>query len=104
MVTPAAARWPPKRRSRSRHSASARVQIERGDRAARALPLLSVERDEQRRAPELLDEPRRDDADHAGMPALLGEHDAVRGIEIERADELARACERRAVDLLPVRD
>ena len=81
--------------------ADARVQIEAGDGAARALPLLAIERDEDRRPAELLDDARRDDADHAGMPALLGEHDAVGLVEVEGEHAPARLLERRAVDLLP---
>ena len=49
-------------------------QVERRDRAARARALLAVERDQHRRAVMALGDPRGDDPDHAGMPAVGGEH------------------------------
>ena len=71
------------------------VEIERADRTARPFSLLALERDQHGRSSELLDDPRRDDPDHAGMPSLFGEHDAVRRREIHREHELARLLERR---------
>ena len=49
-------------------------QVERRDRAARAGALLAVERDQHGRAMVALGDPRGDDADHARMPAVGGEH------------------------------
>ena len=60
--------------------------IERPD----PFPSSPSRRDEHGRAAELLDDARRDDADHARMPALLGEHDAVRRRR-DRARARARA-------------
>ena len=45
-------------------------QVERRDRAARAGALVAVERDQHGRAVVALGDPRGDDADHAGMPAV----------------------------------
>ncbi len=56
-----------------------RQQVEAGDAAARAAAAaLAVERDDDHRAVVALDQPRGDDPDHAGMPALAGE-DQPRG-------------------------
>ena len=44
----------------------------------------------------------RHDADHARVPPVLREDDTVRGVEVERLDELARARERPAIDFLAV--
>src|SRR5688572_32811565 len=63
--------------------ADARVQIEAGDGASRALPSLAVERNEDRRPAEFLDDARGDDADDAGMPSLLGEDDAEGLVEVQ---------------------
>ncbi len=79
------------------------MQIEHTDRPARALPFTALERDEHRGPAELFDDARRDDADDARVPPLFGEHDAVRRRQIHLEHELARALERRAVDLLPRR-
>ncbi len=49
------------------------MQVERRDRAAGALPVAFRPRDQHDRAVEALDEPRRDDADHAFVPALAGD-------------------------------
>src|SRR3989441_3093346 len=51
-----------------------RVEIERGDRAARAFPVPVAAGDEDDRPVEALDESRGDDSDHALVPALVGEH------------------------------
>ena len=51
----------------------ARVQVERRDRATRARSLIAVERDHDHRAAVALDEPGRDDADHARVPPLAGD-------------------------------
>src|SRR6185437_4286978 len=79
------------------------VQIERADRSAGALPFVAVQRDEHRRAPELLDQSRRNDADHAWVPPLLREHDTIRRREIEPRHQVPRAVERSAIDLLASR-
>ena len=50
-------------------------QVEGADRAARAAALLTVERDQDRGPVVALGDPRGDDPDHAGMPALGGEHE-----------------------------
>ena len=50
-------------------------QVERGDRAPRARALVAVERDEHRRPVVALGDPRGDDPDHAGMPAVGGQHE-----------------------------
>ena len=49
-------------------------QVEAGDRAARARALVAVERDQHGRAVVALGDARGDDADHARVPALAGEH------------------------------
>ena len=49
------------------------VQVERGDRAAGALPVAVRARDEHDRAVVALDEPRGDDADHALVPVGAGD-------------------------------
>jgi hypothetical protein len=49
-------------------------QVEGRDRAPRARALGAVERDHHARAVVMLGDPRRDDPDHAGMPAVAGEH------------------------------
>src|SRR3982751_4167171 len=77
------------------------MQVERGDRSSRALAGVALERDEDGRSPELFHDARRDDADDTGVPALFGEHDPVRLVEIEARHQLARANERRTVHLLP---
>ena len=74
---PAAARWPPWRSRWRAPRVEAAEQVERRDRAARAGALVAVERDQHRRAVVALGDPRGDDADHARVPALAGEH--VRG-------------------------
>jgi hypothetical protein len=51
------------------------VEIEPRQAAARAAAALALERDEHRRPLEPLDEPRRDDADDAGMPGLGPQQD-----------------------------
>ena len=79
------------------------VQVERADRTTGTLPLGAIEGDEHRRTSELLDDARRDDADHAGVPALLRQHDAVGRRKIHREHQRARLLERRAIDLLPAR-
>ena len=70
IVRPAAARWPPKRSRCAAHAARPAVQVERRDRAARALPLAVGAGDQHDRPVVALDEPRGDDADHALVPAL----------------------------------
>ena len=76
------------------------MQIERENRTTRPLPNLTVECDEHRRSAELLDDARGDDPDHPGMPALLGEHNAIRLVHVKAGEELASAHERRAIHLL----
>ncbi|MER3411370.1 MAG: hypothetical protein C4305_02945, partial [Thermoleophilia bacterium] len=49
------------------------MEVESGDRAPRALPRALGASDEDDRPPVALDQPRRDDADHALVPALVGE-------------------------------
>ena len=71
--SPAAARWPPQRPSSSAHAAKPAVQVERRDRPPRALPVAVRAGDQHDRPVEALDEPRRDDADHALVPALAGD-------------------------------
>ena len=46
------------------------MQVERRDRATGALPVAIRAGDQHNRAVEALDEPRRDDADHALVPVL----------------------------------
>ena len=55
------------------------MQVEARDRAARALPVAVRARDEHDGPPVTLDEPRGDDADHALVPVLAGEHVAALG-------------------------
>ena len=55
----------------------AAVEVERARRAARALPVPIRARDQHDRAVEALDEPGRDDPDHALVPGLVGEHVAA---------------------------
>ena len=55
----------------------ATVEVERAGRAARALPVPVRARDQHDRAVEALDEPGRDDPDHALVPGLVGEHVAA---------------------------
>ena len=62
-------------------------QVERRDRASRARSLLAVERDQHGRAMMALGDPRRDDPDHARMPAVGGE-DVGSGARRARGDEL----------------
>ena len=52
-------------------------QVERRDRAARAGALLAVQRDQHRGAVVALGDPRRDDPDHARVPALGRQHVGV---------------------------
>ena len=49
-------------------------EVEGGDRAPRARPLGAVERDHHARAVVALGDPRGDDADDPGVPALAGQH------------------------------
>ena len=53
------------------------VQVERGDRAARSLPLLVGAGDQDNGPVVALDEARGDDADHALVPALARDHVAA---------------------------
>jgi hypothetical protein len=53
------------------------VEVEGRGRAPGALPLAVGARDQHDRPVEALDEPRGDDADHALVPALVGEHVAA---------------------------
>ncbi len=76
------------------------VQVERRDRPARALPFCAIERDQDRRAREALDDARRDDADHARMPTLGRDHESARGIEVEALHHLDRGGERSLVEVL----
>ena len=69
-VSPAAARWPPKRSRCAAAGREARVQVVGRDRAAAALAALAVERDQDDGPRVALDEARGDDADHALVPAL----------------------------------
>src|SRR5262245_21741692 len=54
--------------------AEAGMEIERRDRASRALPLVAAARDEDDGAVEPLDESRGHDADHALVPVLAPQH------------------------------
>ncbi len=76
------------------------VQIEVGNGPAGPLPALAIERDEHGRPARLLDEPGRDDADDPRVPAFLGEHDPVGGIEVRRIELAACLVQRRAVQFL----
>src|SRR5713101_7593927 len=58
------------------------VEVEGRDRAARALPVALGARDEHDRSVVQVDEPRRDDADHALVPALA--RDDVRAAALVR--------------------
>src|SRR5690348_4387271 len=77
------------------------MEVERRNRTSGSLPRGTFQRDEHRRPAELLDDPRRHDADDPWVPALLGEHYPVRFVEIRGGEDLARADERGAIDLLP---
>src|SRR5581483_3312684 len=80
------------------------VEVERGDRAARPLPVAVGARDEHDGAVKPLDEPRRDDADHALVPALAG--DDVRASRTQvlgpLVDLLERLAEDARLDRLPL--
>src|SRR5258708_36024659 len=49
------------------------VEVEAGDRTAGALPVAVGASDQHHRATVLLDQARRDDADHPLVPALVGD-------------------------------
>lgn len=80
-----------------------RVKIERVNPATRAFTHITVDRDQNRGATEFLNEPRRDDADNAWMPALAGEDDAIHVGEIHRGKHLPRLIERLVIELLAPR-
>ena len=63
------------------------VEVVGGDAAARAPARIAVERDHHARAAVALDQPRRDDADDAGVPALP-RHDQRRPVELGQAGGL----------------
>src|SRR5205823_2361285 len=65
-----AAPAPEERRARTERA----VQVERRDRAAGALPVAVGAGDQDDGTVEALDEPGRDDPDHALVPALAGNH------------------------------
>ncbi len=75
--SPAAARWPPKRSQVLRAGAERAVQVERRQRAARALPVAVAAGDQDDRPVEALDEARGDDPDHALVPVLAPDHVAA---------------------------
>src|SRR5687767_939280 len=84
-VTPAAARCPPNRSSRSLALPSAPCRSN-----------LEIER------PKLFDESGRNDPDHARMPRLVSEDDAERIVQIHLQHPLPRLVEGPAVNLLPL--
>jgi len=73
-VQPAAARVAAVAREVTRAGVQAGEQVERGDRAPGARSAIPVERDHQNRAVMALGQARGDDADHARMPVVSGEH------------------------------
>jgi hypothetical protein len=79
---------------------SASCRSNAGDRPAAPLPDPALDRDEHRRPARVLDHARRDDPDHARVPPLSREHEAVGGVEVDPVHLAARLAERRAVDLL----
>ena len=68
----------------------AREQVEPGDRAPRAGAPVAVERHEHGRPVMALGDPRGDDPDHAGVPALAGENEGGRAA-LRRAGRRASA-------------
>ena len=62
-----------------RSGVQAAEQVERRDRAPGAGALVAVEGDQDRRAVVALGDPRGDDPDHAGVPALGRQHERVAG-------------------------
>src|SRR5438105_3068286 len=60
------------------------MQVEWRYRTSGPLSFVALERNQDRRAAELLDDSRGDDTDHTRMPTLGGEHESVRLIEVGR--------------------
>ena len=67
-------------------------QMKTGDRSPASLPLAFIQSDHDRGTMKAIDQPGRDDADHAGVPAFASQHDgpAIDGIQ----SKLARLGER----------
>src|SRR5687768_15702138 len=79
-------------------------QMEPADRSATPLAGLVVQGDHDRRAVEAIDEARRDDADHAGVPTLAGKYDraAIVAVELLLDDLRQRLVQDLALDRLPL--
>src|SRR5215471_1343297 len=69
----------------SRAMTKCRHHVKAANTARRALAILTVKSDNHRWPMEALDDARRDDAQHAGMPSITAEH---QGIRLARGDSL----------------
>ena len=81
-----------------------RMEVELGDRAARAFPAVRARRDEHDGSVIALHEPRRDDPDHTLVPVLVPQHvAAARASRLgPRLDERVRLAQDPLLDSLPL--